>query len=213
MSELFMDKSLGDADIKSKPDEALKIIKTKQSVVCEKDNRKIMLDNKFAMTYIYPQVQELFRTQLVHAANCAKIFAQLFDIRKDGAQYKVRINPTVISKGINEVDRIAKMTRNLLVGYYSNCESIYLKGVMNIENAIQNKDPAVGFAQKSIVIDDEEKPKYVFEKDKGEDYLKSRYTSEDVRRRRYDNDDNYYRDRPRRRYDGGLNMTRKRKSK
>ena len=222
MSELFMDKTFGDADIKSKPDEALKSITVKDSPVCTKDNRKMLLDSNFAMTYIYPQVQELFRTQLVHAANCAKIFAQLFDIRKEGTQYKVRINPTVISRGISEVDRIAKITRNILVQYYSNCETTYLKGVMNIENAVRNKDPAVEIAGKSTVgnYGDESKPKYVFEKDKDEEYLKSRYTSDDIRRRRYvddNNDDRYYRERERYReryrYGGRLTMTRKRKSK
>lgn len=230
MSELFMDKQFSEADItgvetlKDKPVGPLDIIKPKESFICDKDNKnkKIMIDNKFAMTYIYPQVQELFRTQLVHAANCAKIFAQLFDIRKDGAQYKVRINPAVISKGINEVDRIAKITRNVLVTYYSNCETIYLKGVMNIENAIKNKDPAVSFTEKSISDSDrdEEGHKYIFEKDKGKDDLTSRYANTGTRRRRYNNDDNdrYYRDgryrddrEYRRRFYGG--MTRKRKSK
>lgn len=150
MSELFMDKSFGDADIRSNPDEALTHIKPSQSAVCQagdKDNRKIMLDTTFAMNTIYPHVQELWRTQLVHAANCAKIFAQLFDIRKEGAQYKVKINPNVITKGIDEVNRIAKIARNVLIAYYSNCETVYLKGVMQIEQAIQTKQPSVRFAE------------------------------------------------------------------
>lgn len=216
MSELFMDKHFSEADIKSKPEDALKEIKPKESIVCDKDSsRKIILDNKFAMTYIYPQVQELFRTQLVHAASCAKIFGQLFDIRKEGGQYKIRINPTVLSRGISEIDRLTKITRNVLITYYSNCETIYLKGVMNIENAIKNKDSAVGFAEKSISNDrSKDETRLIF--DREQENLKTMYPNTEARRRRYNNnDDRYYRDRTdreyRRRFYGG--MTRKRKLK
>lgn len=200
MSELFMDKSFADADIIRRPDDALKDIKAKQSGACDKDNRKIILDNKFAMTFVYPHVLELFRTQLVHASNCAKIFAQLFDIRKEGEQYKVRIHPNVIAKGIDEVNRLAKITRNVLITYYSNCETVYVKGVMNIENAFKGKDPAVSFYEKPVEEDEEEKRKYVFKDSKDSNLLESRYNPEDIekylrerriRERRDSNNDRY----------------------
>lgn len=90
---------------------------------------------------------------------------------------------------------------------------------MNIENAIKNKDPAVDFAKSSIVEEekDEEKRKYIFEKEK--DNIASKYPNTETRRRRFNNDydDRYDRDdreyRRRRGYYGGFTMTRKRKSK
>lgn len=221
-SEVFMDKQMSDADIGQAPGEALKRIRTSESVACSKEDGKLVIDNDFAMKFVYPHVQELFRIQLVHASQCAKIFVQLFDIRREKEQYRVRIHPNVIARGINEVNRIAKITRNILIAYYTNCETVYTKGVMNIENALKSKDPRVRFDEKEKQSkrpeDEGDKKTMGFERaGKEGDFLKSVYRPEDIekyrreQRRGYYDDRDYNRDRFR--YGGRLTMTRKRKSK
>jgi hypothetical protein len=226
MSVLFMDKDTSAEDIKRSPEKSLEGIKVQTDPACDKHDSKILINNNFAIKTIYPHVQELFRIQLVHAAECAKIFVQLFEINKVGEQYKIRIHPNVLSKGINEINRIARLTRNLLVTYYSNCETVYLKGVIQIDNSLKKDDKMTEFKDTRKTKDEEdmEKLKAVYKKSDNENIFKSKYTPSDIEeyereRRRdrgyydrdYDRDDRGYR-RDRYRF-GGRNITRKRKSK
>jgi hypothetical protein len=230
MSVLFMDKEISEADIIRSPQDALRSIKAKESAVCEPKKKPIVLDNTFAMKFVYPYVQELFRQQLVHASNCAKIFVQLFDIRKEGERYQVRIHPNVISKGLDEINRLSRITRSVLLKYYSNCETTYLAGLKNIENGIKDPASGVDFVNTRPYATDEpeENSKETVlerrDKEKELELLRKRYSKEELdeymRKRRIREERDYY-DRDNYRDDyrgyrmpryGGL-MTRKRKSK
>jgi len=80
---------------------------------------------------VYEIVNQLYRTQLEHAASCGKIFKMLFNIQRDksSGRFRVSLSETVIKKGFPEIDRINYEARKTLVNYYTNCELKYLEGV------------------------------------------------------------------------------------
>jgi hypothetical protein len=70
-------------------------------------------------------VGRLWSYQRAHAAKVEAIFKKLFDIRKSGSQYALAINENLFNKGIPEVEKISDEARDLLTGYYGECEQIY----------------------------------------------------------------------------------------
>jgi hypothetical protein len=86
-------------------------------------------------------VRELFSIQYKHAIKCGKIISQLFTltIGEDGRK-SVSINKNIMEKGFVEIDRITKLTRAVLVDYYTNCEAQYTIGVNKILEYTQTLD-------------------------------------------------------------------------
>jgi len=176
MSTVFMEKDTSEEDIKKDPSKAFSNISPMKHPMCV-DDRKIMIDDTFALQKVYPHVQKLFRIQIAHAAECAKILVQLFQITKKSDEYKVQIHPNVLARGIHEIDRIAKIARNVLITYYSSCEHEYTEGVSKIAEEFRIGNPVVGYSDTVTRYDESEegeegrkKPKYVFPPQKKQEY-------------------------------------------
>jgi len=80
---------------------------------------------------IYGFVNKLYQIQISHAAECGKIIKMLFNIERDksSGRYTISLNVNVVKKGLPEIERINFIARDLLVKYYSNCETTYLTGM------------------------------------------------------------------------------------
>jgi len=80
---------------------------------------------------IYGFVNKLYQIQISHAAECGKIIKMLFNIERDksSGRYTISLNINVVKKGLPEIERINFIARNLLVKYYTNCETTYLTGM------------------------------------------------------------------------------------
>lgn len=90
---------------------------------------------------VYTIVSAMFKKQLLHAENCAKIFKLLFDTKKDEStgSYRIILSRNIIEGGIPEVNRINRITRDLLVEYYTSCEKNYIIGMGMILESIKDK--------------------------------------------------------------------------
>ena len=78
------------------------------------------------------KVGKLFGAQIAHANRCGQILKQLFTIVNVSGIQSIVINRNIFLKGIGEVNRINRITRDTLVKYYENCQRIYLEGVNEI---------------------------------------------------------------------------------
>ena len=61
----------------------------------------------------------------------------------DKGRYSIRIHENIYKNGIKEINRIARMARNVLVNYYTDCEEKYLEGAETIREQIRSAQPAV----------------------------------------------------------------------
>ena len=68
----------------------------------------------------------LLSRQLQHTSNVMNILKQLFVLSNTEP---ILIQPAVQAKGMDEVERIASLARDLLTAYYTDCEVIYKEGV------------------------------------------------------------------------------------
>ena len=124
-----------------KSDEALKasglrgIKNRRDKELCEGTTGNILLPREAAKS-VYDVVNKLYHTQVEHAANCGKIFKQLFNIEQDksSGRYRISLSENIIKKGFPEIERINYLARDVLVKYYENCESTYLKGMATVLN-------------------------------------------------------------------------------
>ena len=136
MSVIFTGNATHDIqDIQKGEEQIFKKISSSERdrAICGSSRGPLVIGNEFAKNEIYPIVQSLFRRQLVHASNCSKILIQLFDIQQKKDNFNIRIHPNVMTKGIPEIDRIMKMTRNMLIKYYGDCEADYVAGMTLIK--------------------------------------------------------------------------------
>lgn len=85
---------------------------------------------------VYNYVKQLFEIQYIHAGKCGGIFKQLFNIKTDKVsnRFEISLSDNVLQKGFSEIERINALARNLLIDYYSNCETTYLKGMAVVVN-------------------------------------------------------------------------------
>jgi len=86
---------------------------------------------------VYSIINNLYRIQLEHAGKCGKIFNLLFDIERDktSSRYRISLSNNIIKKGFPEINRVNYLAREVLVNYYSSCESKYLEGMKYILDA------------------------------------------------------------------------------
>ena len=68
----------------------------------------------------------LLSRQLQHTSNVMNILKRLFVLSSNDP---ILIQPSVQANGMDEVERIASLTRDLLTAYYTDCEVIYKEGV------------------------------------------------------------------------------------
>ena len=80
-------------------------------------------------------VHQLFTRQLRHAVQCEKILRQLFTMeRQENMPIRIKINENILKGGLAALNRINAEVRQVLIQYYSDCESMYLVGVKHIEH-------------------------------------------------------------------------------
>jgi hypothetical protein len=96
-------------------------------------------------------VGKLFGRQIIHAANCGNILRQLFTTVSINGTVSVRINQNVFIKGVAELNRINDLTRQLLIGYYTDCEGLYKVGVKVVKEGMDRKG-AVAEMERAALI-------------------------------------------------------------
>jgi hypothetical protein len=79
-------------------------------------------------------VLNLQAQQMAHITEGMKIMDMLFDMNSITQQKVFAINPMILQNGMPEINRIAEIARNLLMKYYSGCESTYRDGLKMIYN-------------------------------------------------------------------------------
>jgi hypothetical protein len=76
--------------------------------------------------------QALLKRQTEHTAAVTLLIEKLFYITDAGAIY---FNPTIQKGGLDEVNRIAALARDLLIDYYKDCEKGYRGTLYNVVSA------------------------------------------------------------------------------
>jgi hypothetical protein len=139
MAQLF-----GDTESQKKSDKdlvqyGLEGIKNRRDkLICDtfKLPENIMVPSS-SIKNIYTYINQLYQTQVKHAAECGKIFKMLFNIQRDKAsgRYIISLSENVIKKGFPEIDRINYISRQVLISYYTNCETSYILGMNEVVKA------------------------------------------------------------------------------
>jgi len=100
---------------------------------------------------VHKIVQSMFQAQVDHATECLKIVNMLFNITYDKTTKKptlIKLSDNLISKGFPELERINRKARELLVKYYTNCESKYRSGMDLVLNQQKAKKAAENAMEK-----------------------------------------------------------------
>lgn len=96
-------------------------------VLCDGKSKPLFTKDREVARLLRNQVSQLLDRQVVHTANVVKVLELLFKIEEGKP---LVLQPKVQEEGMEEVNRIAEIARNLLVSYYSDCEKIYRDGVI-----------------------------------------------------------------------------------
>ena len=75
---------------------------------------------------------DLFSQQQAHFQKAIQLIFSLFDKNSVEVEKKLKFNPRIVSGGMNEINRIAAGTRELLREYYTGCELKYREGLRMI---------------------------------------------------------------------------------
>ena len=75
-------------------------------------------------------VGRLLRRQMEHTSNVMKLLLELFIV--DDPVTPLKLQPSVWKKGMPEVERIAGRARELLMAYYTDCETTYQEATLYI---------------------------------------------------------------------------------
>jgi hypothetical protein len=137
MATIYGDNKVGtetrsDSDLVEK---GLKGIKNRRDMILCKDNTdKSISINKDNYDNIYQYVNQLYKIQLEHSKRAGAIFQLLFNIERDksSGRFRITFNDNILKKGIPEINRINIAARKVLVQYYENCETTYLKGMAEV---------------------------------------------------------------------------------
>ncbi len=130
-----------DSDLVEK---GLKGIKNRRDGLLCKDNiDKTIAVSKEDYNNVYQYVNQLYKIQLEHSKRAGAIFQLLFNIERDktSGRFRITFNDNILKKGIPEINRINVAARKVLVQYYENCETTYLKGMSEVIKA-NTKVPA-----------------------------------------------------------------------
>jgi hypothetical protein len=84
-------------------------------------------------------VQALLQQQRNHINAGMQVIQLLFDMNSIVNKKQFAINPEVLRGGMPEVNRISGIARNLLMNYYSGCESTYRDGLKILYQADQQR--------------------------------------------------------------------------
>ena len=99
-------------------------------------------------TKVHGIVTNMFKIQYEHANLCGKIFKMLFNIaqNKDTGRRHITLSENIISKGLPEIDRVNHLARDLLIKYYSNCETQYVMGMKEVLDGYKTASAAAAAA-------------------------------------------------------------------
>jgi hypothetical protein len=91
---------------------------------------------------VFSIVNQMFKDQLAHSAQCGAIFKELFNLVRDKAsgRFLISLNDSIIKNGLPEIERINFKARELLINYYTNCETKYLTGMKIVLDAKRKTD-------------------------------------------------------------------------
>ena len=127
----------------------------------EQKDKTIPLDGDTKQN-VHAVVRQLFQRQLSHAVKCEKILRQLFTIEhQENMPARIKINDNILKGGLGALNRINAEVRQVLIQYYSDCESMYLVGVRHIEHQGHRHTQAKAQSEAQAKADAEAKAKAV----------------------------------------------------
>jgi len=90
-------------------------------------------------------VDQLIDIQLEHAKKCGNIIRRLFKFARNAqGEIKIYLSDAIRDNGFVALEAISHDTRELLINYYSNCESKYLEGVQIVNTDKKNPSLDIG---------------------------------------------------------------------
>ena len=93
-----------------------------------------------AINEVWARVKALFGRQVIHSANCGKLFKELFFMKRlENRSLYVSIHPNIVKGGIPQLDRLTAKARDLLTAYYVDCENGYKAGVQTLATATERQ--------------------------------------------------------------------------
>jgi hypothetical protein len=104
-----------------------KQIKDKRLAELCKDEKEILL-TPATKNNVEDVVRQLFKRQLDHAAKCEVFLRKLFTIQYKDNLPLIKINDNILRGGLAALNQINAEARAILVQYYSDCETMYIKG-------------------------------------------------------------------------------------
>jgi hypothetical protein len=84
---------------------------------------------------VHAVVRQLFQRQMNHAAKCEGILKQMFTMkREENLPVQIKISDALLKGGVAALNKLNAQVRQILIEYYTDCESMYLVGVRHIEH-------------------------------------------------------------------------------
>jgi hypothetical protein len=77
-------------------------------------------------------INRMFGRQLIHTRNVIEFLRKYlltFTPNKRTGEVEFNLNPRIVMLGLNEINQIGKMARQLLLNYYKDCETAYKQGI------------------------------------------------------------------------------------
>ena len=94
-------------------------------------NKYLQVKDPKAIQGILAIVNQMFGRQLAHTKTVMKFFETRLFLIKTGPDRRISIDihPKILQGGIDEIEKVSKEAREILVGYYTNCEKSYQEGM------------------------------------------------------------------------------------
>jgi hypothetical protein len=90
-------------------------------------DRTLQIKNREVIRLLRDRVRQMITYQIQHTANVVTLLRKLFLLPIETGK-SLAINPRVLQYGMEEVSRVGEEARNLLIEYYSHCETLYRSG-------------------------------------------------------------------------------------
>ena len=113
----------------------------KELCTTDKKDHPLKIKNHEVIRQLRSTASKMIQYQIVHTANVVKVLKKLFLLPMDSGK-PLQIHPNVRKNGLVEVNKVASEAKELLINYYSNCETMYRLGTETI-TSIKDKVEAV----------------------------------------------------------------------
>lgn len=117
------------------------INKLPKELCVDKKDHPLKIKNHEVIRQLRVTASKMIQYQIVHTANVVKVLKKLFLLPMDSGK-PLQIHPNVRKNGLVEVNKVAAEAKELLINYYSNCETMYRLGTETI-TSIKDKVEAV----------------------------------------------------------------------